>query len=104
MKKSICFLLAILCVLTLMACKASKTEEVSFRATVLEVQQTYLMVEPAEGTWERSSADKITLSLQDKTSWPIPQVGDTVEIFYNGEILETYPAQIAKLYRVEIVS
>ena len=104
MKKFLSLFLVLLCLVSLTACKEEQEAECSFRATVLEVQQTYLMVEPAEGTWERSSADKITLSLQDKPSWPIPQVGDTVEIFYNGEILETYPAQIAKLYRVEIVS
>jgi hypothetical protein len=26
-----------------------------------------------------------------------------VDVFYNGELMETYPARIGKLYRVEIV-
>jgi len=79
-------------------------EEFSFQATVLEVHDTYLLVEPAEGAWERSSSDKIEVSLQDKTSWPVPQVGDTVNVFYNGELMETYPARVGKVYRVEIVN
>ena len=79
-------------------------EEFSFQATILEVHETYLLVEPAEDAWERSSADKIEVSLQDKTSWPIPQVGDTVNVFYNGELMETYPARVGKVYRVEIIN
>ena len=105
MKKYITLFLVICCVFTLVACKANTKEDVhSFEATILEVHDTYLLVEPAEGAWERSSADKIEVSLQDKTSWPIPQVGDTVNVFYNGELMETYPARVGKLYRVEIVN
>ena len=106
MKKYITLFLVICCVFTLVACKAaSKEEDVhSFEATVLEVHDAYLLVEPAEGAWERSSADKIEVSLQDKTSWPIPQVGDTVNVFYNGELMETYPGRVGKVYRVEIVN
>ena len=83
--------------------ESAQLEEHSFEATVLEVHDTFLLVEPAEGTWERTSADKIEVSLKDKTSWPIPQVGDTVNVFYNGEIMETYPARVGQVYRVEIV-
>ncbi len=79
-------------------------KEFSFHATVLEVHDTYLLVEPAEDAWERSSADKIEVSLMDKTSWPIPQVGATVNVVYNGEIMEIYPAMLGTVYRVEIVS
>ena len=105
MKRYWIVLLALLCILSLTACKAASKEDVhSFEATVLEVHDTYLLVEPAEGAWERSRADKIEVSLQDKTSWPIPQVGDTVNVFYNGELMETYPARVGKLYRVEIVN
>ena len=105
MKRYWIVLLALLCILSLTACKAASKEDVhSFEATVLEVHDTYLLVEPVEGAWERSSADKIEVSLQDKTSWPIPQVGDTVNVFYNGELMETYPARVGKVYRVEIVS
>ena len=105
MKRYWIVLLALLCILSLTACKAASKEDVhSFEATVLEVHDTYLLVEPAEGAWERSSSDKIEVSLQDKTSWPIPQVGDTVNVFYNGELMETYPARVGKLYRVEIVN
>ena len=104
MKRYFIVLLVLLCALSVTACKEEAPEEFSFRATVLEVHDTYLLVEPAEGAWERNSADQITISLHGKTSWPTPQVGDTVDVFYNGELMETYPAQIGKLYRVEIIT
>ena len=104
MKRLLTFLLTMLCLFMLPACnKADEAKECAFQATVLEVHDTYLLVEPAEGCWERTSADRITISLQVKTPWPTPQVGDTVNIVYNGELLETYPAHISKPYRVEIL-
>ena len=81
-----------------------ESKEFSFRATVLEVNESFLLVEPVQGCPERTSADKIEVSLQGKTSWPVPQVGDAVNVVYNGDLMETYPARIGKLYRVEIVS
>ena len=81
-----------------------EAKEFSFRATVQEVNESFLLVEPVQGCPERTSADKIEVSLQGKTSWPVPQVGDAVNVVYNGDLMETYPARIGKLYRVEIVS
>lgn len=75
---------------------------VSFRAKVLEVNDDYLLVEPVADSDESKSADKIEVPLAGKTSWPIPAVGDTVNIFYSGGIQETYPARITKVHRVEI--
>lgn len=82
---------------------ADTTGLYSFTAEVLEVHNNYLLVEPEENSRERSSADKIQISLKDREPWPIPQVGDTVTVVYNGEIQEIYPAQITKVYRVEII-
>ena len=76
--------------------------EYRFTATVLQVNETYLLVEPAEGSRERSSADKIEISFKEDHSWPVPQEGDVVTVFYNGELQETYPARITQVYRVEI--
>lgn len=75
---------------------------VSFHAKVLEVNDNYLLVEPFADSNESKSADKIEVPLAGKTSWPIPAVGDTVNVFYSGEIQETYPARITKVHRVEI--
>ncbi|MBQ6874968.1 MAG: hypothetical protein IJN46_01895 [Lachnospiraceae bacterium] len=74
----------------------------SFSATVLEVHENHLLVEPHPDSIERRSCDRIEIPLAGKTSWPIPAVGDTVHIFYSDGIQETYPARIANVHRVEI--
>ena len=76
---------------------------VQFAAAVLEVHDTYLLVKP-EGVAAESMTDKIEIPLKDRESWPIPQVGDSVLVVYDGNIQETYPARITKVYRVEIMN
>lgn len=75
---------------------------VSFCAKVVEVKDNYLLVKPLTDSKESKSADKIEVPLAGKTSWPIPAVGDAINIFYSGGIQESYPARITKVHRVEI--
>ena len=75
-----------------------------FHAKVIEVHDRYLVVDPEEGSVERTSADRIEISLENKTSWPIPRVGDEVMVVYDGQLLETYPARITNVYRIEIMN
>ena len=80
-----------------------QTQTCSFHAKVLEVSDGYLLVEPLADSSESRSANQIQVSLRDKTtSWSIPAVGDVVKIVYDGNIMETYPAQISKVYHIEI--
>ena len=80
-----------------------ETEVVSFLAKVLEVNETYLLVEPYADSSESMCSDKIEIPLENKTSWPIPMVGEIVNVFYSGLIQETYPAHISNVHRVEIL-
>ena len=110
MKKWILFVLVLICMLSLVACdnKSGKdfdeTKTFSFQAKVLEVHDSYLLVEPLANSNESKSAGRIQVSLKDKkASWSIPVVDDLVEIVYDGNIMETYPAQLGKVYRIEVV-
>ena len=74
-----------------------------FTAKVKEVNDGNLLVtyvSTAEGFLELSEGDYVISkdNLRDEV-----QVGDTVEIWTNGIILETYPAQIGLAYRIEKV-
>ena len=68
-------------------------------AKVIEVGSSPL-VEPAEGSWERSSADRIYINTRNMTGEQSEytlralRVGDAVRIAYDGMIAETYPARI----------
>lgn len=72
---------------------AATAQEVQFTAQVIECGETWVLVEPLEGEAERNSADRISFSTQNLEQLQI-QVGTQVVVTYNGEIMESYPAQI----------
>ena len=53
-----------------------------------------------EGTLELDSADRIQIINQDNLEF---QIGDVIEIEYNGEIMESYPAQLGEVYHIGLV-
>lgn len=69
-------------------------EEESFLATVLELSVVSALVEPLEGEVVLRSSDRIRFSVKGLEGIGVEQ-GDIVEIFYDGAIRESYPAQIA---------
>lgn len=72
------------------------------RAKLLEIHDGYYLVEPVEGSWELSSANKIEVPIMNMNPALEPQVGDIIEITYDGEILETYPARLSKVYSIKV--
>ena len=74
--------------------KKEDTNLQSFVATVLEEGTTYMLVEPAEGENERKSSDKIVINYGEEHLDYLYGVGTKVVVYYNGYIMETYPAQI----------
>ena len=74
-----------------------------FYAKVLENQPETLLVEPEQGSPVRLSADKVyvttveaQITTSDSSPWLLSdiKVGDTVKITFDGNIAESYPAQI----------
>lgn len=72
-----------------------KAQEQQFIGTVLEETTKYMVVEPNEDEEERKSADKIMVSFGTEHKDYLFGIGRKVLITYNGEIRETYPAQIS---------
>lgn len=65
----------------------------SFTATVIEVGEAWVLVEPVEGEPERRSADRISFGTAELSALT-PKPGDYVKVYYKGGIMESYPAQI----------
>ena len=82
--------------------KAGGDETVTFQAAILEIQDGCYLVEPVEGSAELNSADKITIPMTNMVPSPEPEVGDVLEIEYDGSIAESYPAQITKVYSIRV--
>lgn len=85
---------------TEMPAAADKTQEITFQGTVIEVVGDSILVKPAEGSLELSSSDKFSIPNKEKLAL---QVGDTVEIVCNGDILETYPVQVGEVYKITLL-
>lgn len=80
----------------------SPSQNYQFNAKVIEVHEQYLLVEPEIGSMERTSADRIEISLKDGIA--IPKVGNEVIVVYDGQLQESYPARITNVYRIEIMN
>ena len=108
MKKLIAIILALTCIICLAACdnKSGKdfdkpTDQHQFDATILEIHDNYFLVEPGAGMDELKSADKIEVSTQNADKSVEWKVGDLVLITYDGVILESDPARLNQVYKVE---
>ena len=74
-----------------------------FRAEILEMHDGHYLVKPVEGSWELNSADRIVVPISNAHPSPEPEIGNVIEIEYSGEILESYPAQIADVYGIKLI-
>lgn len=75
----------------------TQAEESVFGATVLEVHDGYLLVEPLAGEAILASADRIMVSVANVEEMPELEAGDKVAIIFDGMIKESYPAQVTAL-------
>lgn len=75
----------------------------TFKATVLQVTGSTLLVEPKEEEEVRKSSDKISVNMYGINNVPELGEGDIVLISYNGLIMESYPAQLVadKIVKLE---
>ena len=74
--------------------KSEPMETVKFGATILEVSDTWLLVEPLEGEEILTSADRFMVSITDVDQLPELKEGYEIVITFDGFIRESYPAQI----------
>lgn len=108
-KKSCWFILISICVFAIILIYIFKPmtmndiyDKPNFKGIVLEVFEGAILVSVNEEEDEIKSSDKISVSLDVKLKDGITnfEVGDKVRVFYDGTILETYPAQINKVYAI----
>lgn len=109
MKKKIYSSICLLCLAVFMLCACGKqgnpiadneSETITFQATVIEINNDTILVKPVDGSSELNSADKFSI-LNDKNLEL--QVGNLLEITYNGDIMESYPAQLGEVYEITVI-
>lgn len=70
------------------------------QAIVMEAADSSILAKPVEGSPELASADQFSILNEENLEL---QTGDLIEIDYNGQIMESYPAQLGKVYHIEII-
>ena len=111
MRKQVLVILVLSLMLTVTACGTSSggesevvgNEKATFQATILEIHDGYYLVEPVAGSTELNSADQITVPMKNMNPSPEPEVGDVLEIEYDGSIEESYPAQTTNVHSISVV-
>lgn len=82
----------------------------TMKGIVLEIRDGSLVIAPDEESWVRSSSDQVvagTAECTDKASQEALKrlaIGDTVEVTFSGNVLETYPASIGNVSALRILS
>ena len=79
-------------------------EHRTVRAQITEIEDSSFLVTPVEGAWELSSSDLFRVPIKNMPPSPEPQVGDIVEITYDGFILESDPAQFSNVLSIRVIS
>ena len=98
MKKVLLIVLSLILMLGLVACSNNSNNiyTTTFKARIVESNGDTVIVEPLENEEIRRSADKISVGIGNVKKY-VPEVlpvGTLVEIVYDGNVNETYPAQI----------
>lgn len=75
----------------------------TFIGVITEISGETILIEPSKQTSEAKSSDSFSISVNDIRSVSKPKPGDILEITYNGEILEIYPARFGEVYSVKII-
>ena len=70
-----------------------------FKAEIIEMSEKALVIKPLDEYSEARSSDKI--SIPNWFAKDSVKVGDIIGISYDGAILESYPAQLSKIFRME---
>lgn len=78
----------------------------NFTGIVTEINEKSILVSVNEDEDEIKSSDKmkVSLNVKLKDSMTSFKVGDKVRIFYDGIILESYPAQINTVYAILLIN
>ncbi len=88
-------MLIVIAVFSLAACGNTDRGQdglVTFKGKIIELNGDSAIVEPFEGEDILSSADKVSISLADSDI--DFAVGDGIIVYYDGAVMESYPAQV----------
>ena len=101
MKKVAVIICLALCIFTSASCRPDLNYIISYKPSieglVLQVTDSSVLIENSMGQYWVSTSVEYSDGKADLS------VGDTVEVFYDGTIAESYPMQIHKVYAIFLI-
>lgn len=104
MKKLIALVLALACVLGLIGCSKNFEDKPTVIGSIKEIYDNHILIATSttEGHPYGASID-ISISTKDcKEIYNPLTVGDEIIVYYDGNIAESYPAQINTVYAIKL--
>ena len=101
MKKWTVFLLAMICILALSGCGSRSMNDIiqnepSITGIVTTITEDAFLMESETGEYW------VSLQVENKDSMIHFSIGDEVVVYYDGNVAETYPMQIRKVYAITL--
>jgi len=107
MKKLIALVLGLVCVLGLVGCNEAKENEndvnAVFQGKIIEINDGTMLVEPLQGYPEAEHCELVSVVIQNMLSSPEPEVGNIVEITYNGSMTEEAPPSPNGIEKIVVI-
>ena len=103
MKRFISLILSLTFVLVLAGCNnRSMNYIIENEPSVVGVVEDVIMYsETAEG-YPNGSRWSISLTVESKDSYADPVVGDEIVVYYDGNVMETYPLKVGTVYAITL--
>ena len=108
MKKTLLIVLSLLCILCLAGCNTKNMNYIienkpSVTGIVKEVHESHIILysETAEG-YPNGSTWSISLDVENTDSYTDLVVGDEIVVYHDGNIMETDPLQVGKIYAITL--
>lgn len=73
------------------------------KGKITDIENQTMFVTPLEGSWELNSSDRFAISMEKLDEDTKPEIGDSIEIIYDGSIEETYPASLGGVCSIKII-
>ncbi len=107
MKRILSIFAAFICIFVLFGCSYVEFSDLGgrtyFEAKVVEEYEQSVRLEVYAGECGLRSGDLVSMSKQRFAKFGIEEVkiGDRYQVVFDGEIMETYPVQIGKVYEIQ---
>lgn len=93
----------IICIITINNDSTHLKSKPNFVGVIKEINVSSILVAVNANEDERNTSDLISVGIDEtlKKTLPTFKVGDTVQVFYDGILKETYPAKTNIIYTIQ---